>query len=246
MNIYQSPTTQSKFQVYCSCIHCKLEVSIQNIERHYNSKHTFKSNCLQCSLPLISKNKFCSTSCAATYNNSKRDYSTFRPGPKKGYITRSKKPPYTKVSCCIVCSKLHPRSGKTCSDNCYKTLISLKMKQVISDGYDPKKNRGRGKKSYLEISFESWLNQHFPDMGYIPEYPIKRLDVVKTYFGDFYFPELNLIIELDGTQHDNTKDYDQDRDAYITETYGIRVFRITHKEYVSKTKLDIVVQLLTN
>ena len=120
------------------------------------------------------------------------------------------------------------------------------MKQVISDGYDPKKNRGRGKKSYLEISFESWLNQHFPDMGYIPEYPIKRLDVVKTYFGDFYFPELNLIIELDGTQHDNTKDYDQDRDAYITETYGIRVFRITHKEYVSKTKLDIVVQLLTN
>ena len=119
------------------------------------------------------------------------------------------------------------------------------MKQAISNGYDPKKNRGRGKKSYLEISFEKWLNTHFPSIEYIPEYPIKRQDMLKTYFGDFYFPSKNLIIELDGTQHNNTTEYDQGRDTYITETYGIQVFRISHKEYINQSKIDVVINMLS-
>jgi very-short-patch-repair endonuclease len=145
----------------------------------------------------------------------------------------------------VICNKIHPRSGKTCSDICYKALLSTSIKHAISNGFDPKKNRGRGKKSYLETSFEEWLNKNFPNIGYIPEYPVKRQDMLKTYFGDFYFPSKNLIIELDGTQHNDTTEYDQERDTYITQTYGITIFRISHKEYVGKTKLDKVIQLLS-
>jgi len=249
MNIYQSPTTQSKFQVYCSCIHCKLEVSVQNIERHHYSKHTHKTkpSCIVCGMTCSPHSKrFCSRSCSATYTNKLKDHSKIKYGPEKGsVIPHNKKPPHTKLSQCVVCSKLHPRSGKTCSDNCYRTLSSLTMKQAISNGYDPKKNRGRGKKSYLEISFEKWLNTHFPSIEYIPEYPIKRQDMLKTYFGDFYFPSKNLIIELDGTQHNNTTEYDQGRDTYITETYGIQVFRISHKEYINQSKIDVVINMLS-
>lgn len=128
---------------------------------------------------------------------------------------------------------------------CQRIVHSQRMKEAIASGHDPKKNRGRGKKSYLEISFEKWLNTHFPNIEYIPEYPVKRHDMVKTYFGDFYFPSKNLIIELDGTQHNSTTEYDQDRDAYITNTYGIQIFRISHKEYINQSKIDTVINMLS-
>lgn len=128
---------------------------------------------------------------------------------------------------------------------CQRIVHSQRMKEAIANGHDPKKNRGRGKKSYLEISFEKWLNTHFPNIEYIPEYPVKRHDMVKTYFGDFYFPSKNLIIELDGTQHNSTTEYDQDRDAYITNTYGIQIFRISHKEYINQSKIDTVINMLS-
>ena len=49
----------------------------------------------------------------------------------------------------------------------------------------------------------------------IIEQPFPRLDIIKTYFGDFYFPSLYLLIELDGTQHLKTIEYDIERDNYL-------------------------------
>lgn len=233
-----------KFLLKCSCVVCHEEVTAQNLEGHHKSKHTVKGQCTNCHKPLTTKNKFCSRSCSASYTNKHKDYSSFKSGPKKGSVP-SNYFPYTKISWCILCNKIHPGSGQTCSTPCRNKLASIRMKEAIANGHDPKKNRGRGKKSYLEISFEKWLNKHFPDIEYRPEYPVKRQDMVKTYFGDFYFPDKNLIIELDGTQHNNTIEYDQERDTYITETYGIQVFRISHKEYTNQTKINDVIKLLS-
>ena len=66
----------------------------------------------------------------------------------------------------------------------------------------------------------------------------------KTYFIDFYFPQLKLGIELDGTQHKNTFEYDTERDSYIEREYEIQILRVTHSEYKKKTKLKLIEDLL--
>ena len=68
--------------------------------------------------------------------------------------------------------------------------------------------------------------------------------MIKTYFADFYFPDKKLIIELDGTQHSQTIEYDYDRDKYITDTYGVSILRISHREYKNNLKTELVKTLL--
>lgn len=103
-------------------------------------------------------------------------------------------------------------------------------------------NLGRGKMSYMERSFCEWLSLH--NVPFEMEVRFKNYDTGRYYFVDFYFKHLNLVIELDGTQHLKTAKEDANRDAYMKECYGIDVLRISHKEYIRKTKIDIVKHLL--
>lgn len=120
------------------------------------------------------------------------------------------------------------------------------MANLIYNGYNPNVNRGRGKQSYLEKSFEEWIQTLPHEIEYITEAPFKRLDMIKTYFADFYFPKLNLIIELDGSQHNIPKqqEYDEERDRYISQTYNVQIIRISHKEYIQKTRILEIQNLL--
>lgn len=91
----------------------------------------------------------------------------------------------------------------------------------------------------MELSFYDWLINNGVT-NFETEKPFKRLDVTKTYFADFYFPDLSLIIELDGSQHKKTIAYDSERDRYISTTYNIEIIRVSHKEYTLQTKLDLI------
>lgn len=226
----------SKFHIYCSCAHCKLILSTQNLNQHYNTHFAVpKNSCKLCNAP--TNNMFCSRSCSAKYNNKHRDTATYAKisVSNKNKSHKNKKQTLI-ISYCQICNQIHHSTSKTCSKECKAALLSLKMKERIYNGFNPNNNRGRGKQSYLEKSFENWLNLNFPTLPYITEYPIKRLDMTKTYFADFYFPTLQFIIELDGSQHNTTIEYDSNRDNYINSTYGFRILRVTHTEYKNKVK----------
>jgi len=243
----------SKYQLKCSCIICHVETTVQSLNAHI-SKHKPKSTCKQCGTFLFTKKSFCSRSCSATYHNIRKDYTKFKPGPKATNKPKTKsnqkprglrfncldKVSYTKVSQCVICKKYHTGVGKSCSDTCKSKLISQSMKELMAEGFNPRGNRGRSKRSYLEQSFSDWLTNRYPHVECVTEQPFRRRDITKTYFVDFYFPQLGLGIELDGSQHKGTVEYDSDRDAYITSEYGITMIRITHQEYKNKTKLDLV------
>lgn len=234
----------SKFLLFCSCVVCKTEITAQGISQHYHAHHTEKtpvSSCLQCGKPIYRIGyKFCDHSCSATYNtprNPPRDQAS------RDRTSKSRKDrfaPYTKIKKCTICGKYHPRVGKTCSDECKSILLSNSMKKKIQSGYNPNKHRGRHKRSWLELSFESWLQKNYPSLEFQTEKPFNRKDMTKTYFADFYFPSLNLIIELDGTQHKKTQVYDQERDQYISEIYDVEIIRISHSEYTKKEKLELI------
>lgn len=143
-SIYSSPL--------CSCIICRAVKSAKGIHSHYVCSHTeegkekHKNNslirslkfaelnknnpsayCVECKSLLDvgkRKNKFCSKSCAAKYNNLKRDYSKFKPGPKPNCVQKYIKPKYTKISICSQCKKYFKAQGrKTCSVECLKLAM---------------------------------------------------------------------------------------------------------------------------
>ena len=64
---------------------------------------------------------------------------------------------------------------------------------------------------------------------FLKNYPIKfsRQKILGNYIVDFYSAELNLVIELDGAQHDTeeARRYDENRTEFL-ESYGITVVRI--------------------
>ncbi len=57
----------------------------------------------------------------------------------------------------------------------------------------------------------------------------RRQHGIGPYIADFYCKEKNLIIELDGSQHQENKEYDAERDDYI-KTLGIKVLRFWNNE----------------
>lgn len=251
-NFIVKPNTRGKYcSLSCSTTHQnQLILNKKLLEYAKNPKL-----CLCCNIPIDYEkrnNKFCSQSCSAKYNNQARDYSKFKSGPTTSqiklpktedfkYSKYNKGCPYTPITQCIICNKYHPKPCNTCSPECRLQYTSIRIKESIANGtFNPNLNRGRGKQSYLEKSFDDWLKKYFPNIFYHTEYKFPRLDIIKTYFVDFYFPTLHLIIELDGTQHLKTKTYDEERDLYISSTYNVEIIRISHSEYKNKTKIDLI------
>jgi very-short-patch-repair endonuclease len=62
----------------------------------------------------------------------------------------------------------------------------------------------------------------------------------KIYYGDFFFHEKMLLVELDGMQHIKTTEYDNNRDKDILNYHGVTTFRITYKEYKANTKTSTI------
>ena len=67
--------------------------------------------------------------------------------------------------------------------------------------------------SYLEDKFVAMLNNNYPNLKYIREFEDINIQnkIGKKVRYDFYFPSLNLIIELDGIQHYSPKKVGYDK-----------------------------------
>lgn len=220
-------------------------------------KAEYENNPKQCKccntpLPYDKRNgTFCNRSCSASYNNtgkSKSDQTKQKLSRILTVITNHKSPPVCKVAKCDNCNCYFHKltRSKYCSDKCKKDGTLAKTVATRGANWNVSNNRGRHKKSYLEKSFADWL--HSKSVTFRDEYLFKRYDqngkYVKNYFADFYFPQFDLIIELDRSQHANTVAYDNDRDSYLSTTYSVTVVRITHSEYVKKLRYCEICKLL--
>lgn len=192
----------NKFQLICSCLECKTEVTVQNLKAHINSKHIPKIRpmCVVCGDSCSPHStRFCSRSCATTFSNNQRDYTLFKPGPVKGTNKGVKRPnkkatPYTKIKQCIYCTKYHPRPGKTCSPECLSKHLSMVTggnRDCNIPGIDT-----FGKHFYYDSGWEITLAKSL-DENNIPWSRPERfvLSTGKTYTPDFYLPDYNVYID---------------------------------------------------
>jgi hypothetical protein len=111
----------SKFLLFCSCVICKQELSVQNLSRHLVKHIIIKkptSHCLLCNEPIFDKRqKFCCLSHSATYTNR-----------LKGKKQHSQEPNY--CLCCGIEIAIY-------TDYCgHKCLWETKNKEYIKDWLD--------------------------------------------------------------------------------------------------------------
>lgn len=213
--------------------------------------------CNHCSAPLdwFSKsNQYCNASCSASHTNKnkvKTATSKLKTSNalKSAYLENKRPGRYIGVKFCscemcpttFVINGTDKGSTRFCSPLCLSQYRSSKMSSWLSIPNN-RKNYGRGKQSYMEASFSSWLTEC--GVIYESEKPLWNNTTHRNYFVDFFFPHLNLVIELDGSQHIKTADKDKLRDDFIKQEYGYTILRVSHKEYQSKTKYNLICSLL--
>jgi ATP-dependent DNA helicase RecQ len=108
--------------------------------------------------------------------------------------------------------------------------------------------RGSEKDNYFPAKkfFDELLPKYLTDYAFIrnliiPEIPINDITQVEVdeFLGeqvDFYFPQAYLVIEIDGSQHERTKEEDKRRDAHLSK-YGIHTVRIKVVDVESESQV---------
>lgn len=232
-------------------------ISKQNAQQVQDKYLENPNKCQYCDLALRydqRHNKFCSTSCSATFYNKDRKGVTINDSVKQKISNSVQKfnsenpyPQYSKISFCCICNTvIQNKIVKTCSPECKSTLLSNNMSNRIKQ--NRRSNYRRDKRSYLEESFETWLVDNNISLKYETEHTIHNHITQKWYFVDFYFLEINLIVELDGKQHEKPKHKEADRlrDEYITTNLNINIFRISYDEYQAGSKISELLKLLVD
>jgi very-short-patch-repair endonuclease len=185
----------------------------------------------------LSINHFCSHSCSASYTNKIRG--GMKPETKIKIsnallgITRNMEV----VRCCTICGKnFSPKKlqkrwskSKTCNSECASILRSRIGKKTAEESIKAGKHKGwcnRNTTSYPEKFFEKVLINS--NIIFEKNYKVAQSSLGKDskyyYFLDFYLPEYNIDLEIDGKQHSGRKEYDEVRDFYISKLF--LVYRI--------------------
>jgi len=86
-----------------------------------------------------------------------------------------------------------------------------------------------------EKAFKLYLEQVHPKLPDCLQHPIEP------YIVDFYFPDINLVLELDGSSHDDKTEYDSKRDAYLEE----KGYNIIHaRNHVAQTRPQDIIDTI--
>lgn len=128
------------------------------------------------------------------------------------------------------------KPGHAVSDD-VKKKISEGMKRAHSEGrannwQDSKRKKGYNS-SYPEQFFQKVIENELQDKNYIFQYRVSK------YSLDFAWPAKKLYIEIDGSQHENSKEYDIKRDNFLFEL-GWRGLRIDWSYFFNNTQLVIM------
>ena len=100
---------------------------------------------------------------------------------------------------------------------------------------------GRAKQLHRNMSpaeAKLWAHLRAHQMGNVH---FRNQHAIGNYIVDFCAPRKKLIIELDGSQHLEQQDYDEERTKYF-EKHGYRVLRFWNHDVVNNT--DAVLQVI--
>lgn len=125
-------------------------------------------------------------------------------------------------------------NSKFCNENCFQESTKKNLREKAKIRVQEGKHLGwtsRNVISYPEKFFKSVLEKN--GIPYEFNKPIKKIDLglesISCYFLDFYLPEKNIDLEIDGKQHkyQERKEHDKIRDEHLSKLF--KVYRIEWK-----------------
>jgi len=228
---------------------------LNSLKEKYNKEPKKCKECLNNIDYEKRRNSFCSSKCSAIYNNkirgtrsneTKKKISLSLMGKKTTRKNIKKQNKFISTKC-VICGNIFltlkrgkykgkSRIRKTCSDKCYSLLLSNNMNERIVSG----KHKGwqsRNIDSYPEKFFKNVLENNNIKYEFNKSISKKSLGLCynSNYFLDFYLPEKNIDLEIDGQQHKLKERIESDeiRDKCLIENNFI-VYRIQWKDINSK------------
>jgi leucyl-tRNA synthetase/8-oxo-dGTP pyrophosphatase MutT (NUDIX family) len=75
--------------------------------------------------------------------------------------------------------------------------------------------------SWENFVWEFLRDRKYKDMKWRRQHPLGN------YIADFYCHEAKLVLEIDGPQHESQKQYDTERDQYVSEELGLTIIKIS-------------------
>ena len=218
-----------------------------DIETHINNKG--KRYCINCGKQLLKHQmKFCSSSCAATYNNKQRKHSEETKkkisesliksmgngNPRK---KRGQKLSATYRHICVICGKefFSTRKHTThCSRQCVgqDSIINANLKEKALQRVQDGVHNGWNSRNITSYPEQFWINV-LEDNGISF---IREDHTNGKYFLDFLIEKNNIRIdlEIDGKQHKYRVQHDLMRDEFLTSN-GYVVYRVEWNEINSET-----------
>lgn len=205
--------------------------------------------------------KTCSRACSNKYFKRKHKKETKQKisCSLKGYL---KIHPHLKLmDFCKFCGKeFHKKNSKTqyCSSACAQKspYTRKKLSDKVQERIRNRKHQGwtsRNILSFPEKYFKGVFEKNGFSNRFVTNYPIKKrnlgIDCDACYFLDFYFPEFNLDVEIDGKQHERSeiKAHDEFRDGKLKEN-GYKIHRIKWKSLKDtkyfRTEIEKVLNIL--
>lgn len=217
-----------------------------------NSKTPNK--CLYCGKELEGRNKFtkkfCNSSCAASYNNNKREpisditkekirktlIEKYTNGNLKPHNLQSYKldgTKYAKIQTCVVCGTEFevPRrkdgrysQAKTCSNECKHQLMSTNSKNTMARLINEGRHQGWKSRNIISYPEQFWMNVLSNN-----NISFQHNFVFDKYFLDFFIEVhgRKIDLEIDGKQHEyeDRQEKDIERDMFVS-SKGLEVYRI--------------------
>ena len=239
---------------------CFEKYDIDILEIISNNKKKF---CKNCGKEIFGDNKFCSQSCAASYNNKKRALSEETKQKisktllKENFETKGKigkKHPYLKrylyPHICEKCKKeffTAKKNQRFCSVKCAQSSdeVKEKLRNIAKEKVKNGTHSGwksRNVQSYAEAFWEKVLQEN--SIEYIKEdYSTKK------YFLDFLITKnrIKIDLEIDGKQHfrKDRQEHDKIRDEFLSKN-GFVVYRIKWNEINTEDGKLVMAEKINN
>lgn len=166
-------------------------------QKAFNKRSIYDKNpnqCLECRSNLTygqRRQHFCSSSCAAIYNNAEKDFTYIKTGPAKGTPSPQKLNPHTKIKFCVceICTNVFTWNGisKGSKRCCKNDICKEKFKKKTRGGTGGyRKNSTRVNKStYKGYQMDSGAELIFAQL--LDKYNIPWIKNASTYY-EFVYP----------------------------------------------------------
>ncbi len=240
------------------CHHCKKLISKSNIKKHektcFENPQNYKE-CLICNRHIPKDQKFCSSSCSATYNNTHRERNGWSDEAKLKHSERMKGVVKTPSgSCklfehtCKICNKFRlvnykENQRKTCSREC-QTIASTSIRPYQNGSRKTTwyYNKHQNKEVLLESSWEVQTAKLLDKMniGWIRPPHIKWVDKSgkeRLYFPDFYLPKTDIYLD---PKNPYCMEQDKEKLEIVTKNIDLIYGDIEYiKEYILSEQQDL-------